>query len=312
MEDLIFTHDQVMDRLPHRGEMLLVDDLTELRPGKCAVGRYRVKPELGVLKGHFSGDPTLPGAYTLEVANQVARLLISATPELEDEACAFLGVNRSRYYKRIRPGDLLVTRSEILSEKTQGGTATMLNKVYNEDELAAEIEVVFSLRGLEPAQDTGEKPIPEELRHGVGKRSMSNREILNYTRIRDPYRLLDRFPEMIPGKYAVGEFYVDPDMPIAEEYCPDAPVLPDFYLIESTEQVGGIMVASCVEFADKRSLLLGINRARIYRNVYPGETVRTYSRIANIRRDKFIITYANRAYVEDELAAETEVAIAMR
>ena len=76
--------------------------------------------------------------------------------------------------------------------------------------------------------------------------------------------------------------------------------------------VGGIMVASCEEFADKRSLLLGINRARLYRNVCPGETVKTYSHIANIRRDKFIITYANKAYVGAELVAETEVAIAMR
>ena len=312
MEELMFTHEQVMEILPHGGEMLLLDEITELVPGKHAVGWYRVNPELDVLRGHFSGDPTLPGAYTLEVSNQVASVLIASTPELRNEHCAFLGVNRSRFHKRMRPGDLLVTCSAILSEKTENGIVTVLNKVYGNNELAAEIEVVFSLGGLKPAQNMGEKLLPEELLYNDGKRSMSNQEILNYTRIRDPYRLLDQFPEMIPGKYAIGEFYVDPVMPVLKDYQPAAPVLPGFYLIESTEQVGGIMVASCEDFADKRSLLLGINRARLYRNVYPGETVKTYSHIANIRRDKFIITYANKAYVGAELVAETEIAIAMR
>ena len=310
MEHIVIPHEQVLQLLPHRRSALLLDEISELAPGRYAVGKYLVDYELDVLKGHFAGDPTLPGVYSVEVVNQVADILIGATPEFKDNPYAFLGVNRSRFYKRVRPGDQLVIRDEITAQEES--VLTLLGRVYCNDELAVEVEVVFALNGLQPATHGAVAPLPEEVLSGGEKRHLSNQDILNYTRIRDPYRLLDEITEMVSAKYAIGEFYVNPAMAMPGNYRPDAPVLPSFYLIETTEQTGGIMVASSTEFAGKRSLLLGINRARVYRMVYPGETIRTYSHIANIRMDKFIITYVNQADVGDELAAETEIAIAMR
>ena len=112
---------------------------------------------------------------------------------------------------------------------------------------------------------------------------------------RNSMPLVDEVTELAPGRYAVGRFYADPNMPVFRNYRPQDPLLPASYLIEATEQVGGISVACSPEFSGRRSLLLGINHARIYRNVRPGETVETYSYITHVRKDKFIVTYANKA-----------------
>ena len=146
MEKLSFTREQIMEIQPHRDPIMLVDEITELVPGDYAIGKWYVRPDLDVLKGHFPGDPTLPGVYTMEASGQVSNIVIATKPEFAGKTGIFLGVNKARYYKKVRPGDTLVTHSKIVNVRYDKAIITVENKVYVNDELVAETSCATAMR----------------------------------------------------------------------------------------------------------------------------------------------------------------------
>ena len=146
MTPMKLNREQIMEIQPHRDPILLVDEILELVPGDYVIGRWYVRPDLEVLKGHFPGDPTLPGVYTMEASGQVSNIVIATMPEFAGKTGIFLGINSARYYKKVRPGDTLVTHSKITNIRWDKAIITIENKVYVNDELVAETCVATALR----------------------------------------------------------------------------------------------------------------------------------------------------------------------
>ena len=144
------------------------------------------------------------------------------------------------------------------------------------------------------------------------KIQLNHEELQKLTMIRDPFLLVDEVVEMVSGEYIIGKFYVRSDLPVFKGHFPGDPTLPGIYILEAANQLGAIATFAMEEYKDKLGLLLGINRARFYKKVRPGDTLETHCSISNIRRDKDIITLANKMYVNGELVAESETVNAMR
>ena len=77
-EGRALTHAEVMDILPHRDPMLLIDTAAELVPGQRVTASFWVDPA-GNLPGPFPGEPVLPGVYTVEAMAQFATDLVLMT-----------------------------------------------------------------------------------------------------------------------------------------------------------------------------------------------------------------------------------------
>jgi len=66
--------------LPHGPEFRFVDRLTALEPGVHGAGEYTVRGDEPFLRGHFPGDPMMPGVLLVEAAAQLAGIVAQSDP----------------------------------------------------------------------------------------------------------------------------------------------------------------------------------------------------------------------------------------
>lgn len=66
--------------LPHGPEFRFLDRLTELVPGRCGRGEYRVRGDEPFLRGHFPGEPLFPGVLLIEAVAQLAGVVAQSDP----------------------------------------------------------------------------------------------------------------------------------------------------------------------------------------------------------------------------------------
>ena len=99
--------------LPHRPPMLLVDAIVELDPGERAVGVRRVTDE--DCAGHFPGHPVMPGVKIAEALAQVAAVIFLGEREDAKGRPVYLaGLDRFRFRRPVRPGEQI--RLEVTVE----------------------------------------------------------------------------------------------------------------------------------------------------------------------------------------------------
>jgi 3-hydroxyacyl-[acyl-carrier-protein] dehydratase len=106
--------EEIMNILPHRDDMLLVEE-AYLEDG-AAHGRYTVRGDEFFLRGHFPGNPVVPGVILCEMLAQSACVLLAAG---QSEGCTpfFTSMNNVKFKNPVRPGDTFETRCVITREK---------------------------------------------------------------------------------------------------------------------------------------------------------------------------------------------------
>ena len=98
--------DAIMALLPHRPPMLMLDRVTELKPGASAIAEKDVTEEL--CTGHFPGHPVMPGVLITEAMAQLAAVIaISAHPDQAGKPVYLVGTDKMRYRQMVVPGDIL-------------------------------------------------------------------------------------------------------------------------------------------------------------------------------------------------------------
>lgn len=146
MEPIKLNRSQIMEIIPHRDPMLLIDEVTYMKPGEKIEALFYVSPEREIFKGHFPGEPVLPGVYTTEVMAQASDILLLSMEQYKGTIPFFIGIDKVRFTAKIQPGDTIRVISSIAAERSEKAIVTCHAEVYNNETLACTGEVTLAMR----------------------------------------------------------------------------------------------------------------------------------------------------------------------
>ena len=106
---------EIMDILPHRDSMLLIEEAT-LDDGQ-AFGKYHVRGDEWFLDGHFPGNPIVPGVILCEILAQSACVLLDSGAGGNKATPFFTGITSAKFKSPVKPGDTIETRCWITKSK---------------------------------------------------------------------------------------------------------------------------------------------------------------------------------------------------
>ena len=110
---------QIMEILPHRYPMLLVDKIVKIHPENGAIGIKNVTMNEGFFQGHFPGKPVMPGVMIVEAMAQTAAAYTSYAEELDtkDKIVLFMGIDKAKFRRPVIPGDQLELHVRVAQKR---------------------------------------------------------------------------------------------------------------------------------------------------------------------------------------------------
>lgn len=108
------TRDELKGYLPHREPMLLVDEIEIDSDGVCHA-KYLVKDDEFFCRGHFPGNPIVPGVIQCEIMAQSCALLVK--DEIQGKTTLYTGIDKVRFKNIVKPGDLCEITATLKSRR---------------------------------------------------------------------------------------------------------------------------------------------------------------------------------------------------
>ena len=98
---------RIMEMIPHRYPMLMIDRITDAIANVSAVGIKNVSINEHFFQGHFPQRPVMPGVLIVEAMAQTAGVLVVHTlgAESEGELVYFMSIDDARFRRPVTPGD---------------------------------------------------------------------------------------------------------------------------------------------------------------------------------------------------------------
>ena len=138
MDDLLhksnYDIQDILKVLPHRYPFVLIDRITDVKPGESVPAMKNLTFNEPYFQGHFPGQPVMPGVLSLESLAQTTAFLM--LHELEDplkKNMFISGLDKVRFRRLITPGDQLIFHIRLLNKKLNlyrfSGTCTVNDKI---------------------------------------------------------------------------------------------------------------------------------------------------------------------------------------
>ena len=110
---------EILDILPHRYPFLLVDRVVSLNDNEV-VALKNVTINEPFFKGHFPGNPVMPGVLIVEALAQAGALYVNqfySGKDIKDYNIYFLGLDKVRFRKTVIPGDSLLLKASLIKRR---------------------------------------------------------------------------------------------------------------------------------------------------------------------------------------------------
>ena len=110
---------QIMEMIPHRYPILLVDRILDWKPNEWAVGLKNVTYNEPHFQGHFPRQAIMPGVLIIEAMAQTAACLVVQTlgDEAKGKLVYFMSIDEARFRKPVVPGDSLHIHVKVVQSR---------------------------------------------------------------------------------------------------------------------------------------------------------------------------------------------------
>ena len=108
---------QIIDLLPHREPMLLIDELKDIKKLHSATAIMYVKKNAFYVNGHFPGQPVMPGVLIVEAFGQAAAALTAHGIDkktYENKLVYLMSVEKARFRNPVIPDCTLELKIEAI------------------------------------------------------------------------------------------------------------------------------------------------------------------------------------------------------
>ena len=161
---MLYNKEQVMKFLPHRDPFLFIDTIKSIHGvdrelidgeilismkemvGLKVIANFFASENLDIFRGHFPGNPVLPGVVQVEMMAQASCFAITklhADPLSINLNVALMGVNNAKFRKPVLPNMNLELHS--ICTKARGSIVTYDCQLYNNEVLMSQSSILASV-----------------------------------------------------------------------------------------------------------------------------------------------------------------------
>ncbi len=135
--------EQIKEIIPQREPFLMIDEVETYTPGESAVAYKNVSEDEYYFKGHFPGNPIMPGVLMVEALAQTGAVAILSMEENQGKNALFGGIDKLKFKKQVIPGDRLKLEVKIIKKKGPIGIGEAIATV--DGKVAVKGELTFAI-----------------------------------------------------------------------------------------------------------------------------------------------------------------------
>ena len=106
--------EEIKQFLPHREPMLLIEEAYVDENGK-GHSKYTIKEDEFFTRGHFPGNPVVPGVIQCEIMAQSCAILVK--DEIPGNMTLYAGLDKVRFKTPVKPGDVCVVTCQLTDRR---------------------------------------------------------------------------------------------------------------------------------------------------------------------------------------------------